>query len=128
MIDNLPFSTIVIIAVSVCFGLLITVAAIAIPFIMMRKKRQQAENLVATGTQGEAKILSLTDTGMRVNDNPRVTLELEVSMPMRPPYRVTKTMVIPMIRMAQIQVDTVVPVMVDMSDPTNPDKVGLLLK
>ncbi len=96
--------------------------------MMMRKKRQQAEELAAKGTQGEARILSLSDTGMRINDDPRVTLELEITMPMRPPYNVTKTMVIPMIRMAQIQVDTVVPVMVDMSDPTNPDKVGLMLK
>jgi len=53
---------------------------------------------------------------------------LEITMPMRPPYKVTKTMTVPMIRLAQVQVGEVVGVMVDMSDPTNPDKVGLLLK
>jgi len=128
MVEGTIALTIVIIAASVCFGLLITAAAIAIPIIWMRKKRQQAEHLASVGTQGEAKILSMTDTGMLVNNNPRVTLELEVTMPMRPPYKVTKTMVVPLIRLPQVQVGETVGVMVDMSDPTNPDKVGLLLK
>ena len=128
MVEGTIALTVVIIAVSVCFGLLVTAAAIAIPIIWMRKKRQQAEHLAAVGTQGEAKILSLADTGMLVNNNPRVTLELEITMPMRPPYKVTKTMVVPMIRLSQVQVGETVGVMVDMSDPTNSDKVGLLLK
>ena len=128
MIDNSLYSTIAIVVISVCCGLAITAAAIGIPFFLMRKKRQQAEHLAAVGTQGEAKILSLTDTGMLVNNDPRVKLELEITMPMRPPYQVTKTMVIPMIRLSQVQVGAIVGVMVDMSDPTNPDKVGLLLK
>ena len=128
MNDSSLYLTIGIVVVSLCCGLVITAAAIAIPLVWMRKKRQQAEELAAVGTQGEAKILSLTDTGMRVNDNPRVTLELEITMPMRPPYKVTKTMVVPLIRMAQVQVGETVGVMVDMSDHTNPDKVGLLLK
>jgi len=120
--------TFIIVIASVCFGLLVTAAAIGIPIYLMRKKRQQTEHLAAVGTQGEAKVLSLTDTGMLVNNNPRVTLELEVTMPMRPPYKVTKTMVVPLIRLPQVQVGETVGVMVDMSDPTNPDKVGLLLK
>jgi hypothetical protein len=35
---------------------------------------------------------------------------------------------VPLIRLSQIQVGSIVPVMVDMSNPTNPDKVGILLK
>ncbi len=128
MIDNSMYSTFGIVAVSLCLGLVITIAAIAIPIVIIRKKRKQAEELVAVGTQGEANILLMTDTGMRINGDPRVTLELEITMPMRPPYKVTKTMVVPMIRLSQVQVGEVVGVMVDMSDPTNPDKVGLLLR
>ena len=128
MVDSSMYSTIAIVVASVCCGLIITIAAIAIPIMLMRKKKQQAENLAAGGTQGEAKILSMSDTGMRINDDPRVTLEMEITMPMRPPYTLTKTMVVPMIRLPQAQVAAVVGVMVDMSDPTNPDKVGLLLK
>ncbi|MBN2387495.1 MAG: hypothetical protein JXB85_10780 [Anaerolineales bacterium] len=128
MTDTISYITIIIIALSLCCGLLITVAAITVPILLISKKRKQAEELVARGSQGEATILSLTDTGMRVNDDPRVTLELEINMPMYPPYQVSKTLVVPLIRLAQIQVGAVVPVMVDMSDPTNPDKVGLLLR
>ena len=128
MLEGSIALTIVIIAVSVCCSLIIVAASIGIPIYLMRKKRQQAEHLAAVGTQGEAKVLSMTDTGMLVNNNPRVTLELEVTMPMRPPYKVTKTMVVPLIRLPQVQVGETVGVMVDMTDPTNPDKVGLLLK
>ena len=120
--------TFAIICVSMLFGLAVTAAAIAVPIYFMRKNQQRAQALMATGTQGEATILSLEDTGMRINDNPRVTLGLEIQMPYGAPYQLTKTVTVPLIRLSQIQVGSKVPVMVDMTDPTNPDKVGLLLK
>jgi hypothetical protein len=120
--------TFAIICVSLLCGLGITAAAIAIPIYFMRRNRERAEALAATGTQGEATILSLQDTGTRINENPRVTMQLEIQMPYGAPYQVTKTMTVPLIRLSQIQVGSKVQVMVDMSDPTNPDKVGLLLK
>jgi hypothetical protein len=83
---------------------------------------------MAKGTQGKATVLTLEDTGMRINDNPRVKMDLEIQMPYGMPYKITKTVTIPLIRLSQIQVGAVVPVMVDMSDPNNPDKVGLMLK
>jgi hypothetical protein len=120
--------TLAIICVSVLCSLVITVAAIAIPIYFYRNNRKKAEALMATGTQGEATILSLQDTGMFINNNPRVMVMLEIRMPNRPSYQITKTVTVPIIRMSQVQVGSVVAVMVDMSDPTNPDKVGLLLK
>jgi len=120
--------TFAIICVSVICSLGITAAAIAIPIYFYRNQRKKAEALMAVGTQGEATILSLQDTGMYVNNNPRVTLQLEIQMPYGAPYQITKTMTVPLIRLSQIQVGSKVQVMVDMSDPTNPEKVGLLLK
>jgi hypothetical protein len=120
--------TLAIICVSVLCTLGITAAAIAIPIYFYRNQRKRAEELMAKGTQGEATILSLQDTGMFINNNPRVTLQMEIRMPYGAPYQVTKTMTVPLIRMSQVQTGSVVQVMVDMSDPTNPDKVGLLLK
>jgi len=125
---GIPTATLVIICLSTLCALVLAAAGIAIPIIWMRKKRKQAENLAASGTQGEATILSLVDTGMLINNNPRVTITLEIRMPNMAPYQLQKTMVVPLIRMSQVQVGAVVPVMVDLSDPTNPDKVGLLLK
>ena len=121
-------ATLAIICVSVLCSLVIVAASIAIPIYFFRNQRKRAEELMAKGTQGEATILSLQDTGMLINNNPRVTVQLEIRMPNMAPYQVTKTMTVPMIRLAQVQTGSVVQVMVDMSDPTNPDKVGLLLK
>jgi len=120
--------TIAIICISLLCTLVITAAAIAIPIYFMRKNRQKAEYLMAKGTQGEATILSLEDTGMMINNDPRVAILLEIRMPYGAPYQVKKTMTVPLIRLSQVQVGSIVQVMVDMSDQTNPDKVGLLLK
>ena len=128
---GIALSTIVTLAitcVSLLCGLVITVAAIAIPFYIMRNNQKKMQNLVATGIQGEATILQLEDTGMRINDNPRIAVVLEVRLPGYPPYQVRKTMTVPMIRMSQVQVGAVVVVMADPTQPGNPDKVGLLLR
>lgn len=120
--------TLVIICGSVLFSLVVIAASIAIPVYIIRNNRKRTAELLAKGTQGEATILSLEDTGMRINDDPRVAMVLEIRMPYGMPYQVRKVATIPLIRLSQIQVGAVVQVMVDMSDPTNPDKIGLLLK
>ncbi len=124
--------TIIFVVLSVCCGLVITIAAIALPFYFIRKMNQdnqkKAEALMATGQQGEATVLALQDTGMRINDDPRVMLVLEVRVPGYPPYQVQKTITLPLIRMSQVQVGSVIAVMADPTQPANPDKVGLLLR
>jgi hypothetical protein len=120
--------TLLITCVSLLCTFVIVAASIGIPFYIFRNNQKRAQELMQNGTQGEATILSLQDTGMLINHNPRVQIELEIEVAMRPPYRVTKTMTLPMIRMSQVQVGSKVPVMVDLSDPTNPDKIGLMLK
>ena len=94
----------------------------------MRANQKKAAALMATGTQGEATILQLADTGMRINDNPRVAMLLDVRIPGYPAYQVQKTMTVPLIRMSQVQAGSVVAVMADPNQPANPDKVGLLLR
>lgn len=113
---------------SLVCGLAITAAAIAIPIYFLRQNQQKLQDLAATGVPGEATILQLEDTGMRINDDPRVAVTLEVRIPGYPPYQVRKTMTIPIIRMSQVQVGAVVGVLADPSQPNNPDKVGLLLR
>ena len=124
--------TIFIICISLVCTLVITVAAIAIPFYFIRKNsennRKRAEELAAVGTRGEATILGLQDTGMRINDNPRVTNTLEIRLPNMQPYQIQKTSTISILQLAQVQPGAVVAVLVDMAAPTNPDKVGILLR
>src|SRR5689334_25329444 len=117
---------------TVCFSLLCTLvivaAAVGIPIYMMRNNQNKVQNLMATGKQGEATILSMEDTGMRINDDPRLALTLEIRIPGYPPYQIRKTLTIEMIRMPQVQPGSIVAVLADPEQPTNPDKVGLLLR
>ena len=91
-------------------------------------KRRKIENLLETGQQGEAVVLSLEDTGVRINDNPRVRMLLEVRIAGYSSYQVEKTMVVPLIRLSQVQVGSTVQVVADASQPDNPDKIELLLR
>lgn len=119
----------------VLMSVLPTIVIIIVTFVLVfggiayfsRQSRKKAEALLATGKQGTARVLSLQDTGMRINDNPRVAMALEVSIPGYPPYQVQKTITIPMIKISQVQVGATVNVMADPTQPGNPDKVGLLL-
>jgi hypothetical protein len=124
--------TVVIVVIVVGFSLLLTLAvtaaAIGIPIWLIRKNQKKAEELMATGKQGEATILELQDTGMLINNQPRVNMLLEVRIPGYSPYQIWKTVTIPLIRLSQVQVGAVVGVMADPEQPTNPDKVGLLLR
>jgi hypothetical protein len=124
--------TIVIICISLVCTLVITVAAIAVPFIIIRKmnenNQKRAQELASVGIRGEATILSVQDTGMRINDNPRVNMLLDVRLPNMPSYQIQKTITVSMFQLAQVQVGAVVGVLVDPSAPQNPDKVGILLK
>ena len=106
---------------------LIFIGTFLIIFLANRSRRKKAEQLMASGKQGTAKILSLEDTGMRVNDNPRVRLVLEVTIPGYTPYQVQKTLTMPLVRLAQVQVGSVVNVVADPDQPDNADKLGLLL-
>ena len=121
------FTVIIVCGSLVCTGVIVA-ASIGIPIYIMRNNQKRTQEIMERGTQGEAKILSLQDTGMLINNQPRVTMVLEIEVAMRPPYQVTKTMTVPLIRLSQVQTGAVVPVMVDLSDPTNPDKIGLLFK
>lgn len=120
--------TVAMICLSVLCSLVITAAAIGIPIYLIRQNQKKAQALMATGVPGEATILQLEDTGMRINDDPRVAVTMEVRIPGYPPYMVKKTVTLPLIRMSQVQVGSIVAVMADPTQPANPDKVGLLLR
>lgn len=120
--------TIGFVALSLACTCVIVAASIGLPLLYYRNQRQKAETLMATGTQGEATILALEDTGMLVNNQPRVRIRLEVRIPGYAPYQIEKAMTIPLIRLSQVQVGSVVAVMADPTQPNNPDKVGLLLR
>jgi hypothetical protein len=122
-------STITIIVALVVLIVLISITVwVAIPMWSLHKNKQKAEALKATGKPGEATVLQLEDTGIRVNDNPRVNVLLEIRIPGYSPYQIQKTVTIPKVRASQIQVGSIVSVLADPTQTTNPDKVGILLR
>jgi hypothetical protein len=44
-----------------------------------KKKREQAQNLVATGSRAVGTITDVQDTGMTINDNPRVRITFNIA-------------------------------------------------
>ena len=108
----------VVVSLAIMIGLSLAISA----------KQKKVEDLLATGQQGEATVLGLEDTGARINDNPRVRLLLEVHIQGYAPYQVAKVIVVPLIRLSQVQVGSTVQVLADPNEPDNPEKLGLLLK
>lgn len=100
----------------------VTVASLAIPgfiFYKLFKNKQAADKIRATGVAAQAQILALADTGMKINDNPRVQLTLMVHPPGGTPYQAVTTLTISMLAIPRFQPGAWIPVKYDPANPTN---------
>lgn len=95
--------------------------------VRMAKQRQLTE-LAATGKQGTAIILGMSDTGVKINDNPRVKLLLEIHIPDYQPYNAQKTVAVPLIYLPQVQTGQTVNILADPEQPNNEKRIALLFK
>jgi hypothetical protein len=60
-----------------------------------KKKEEQAANLVATGAKAIGTVLSVQDTGMTMNDNPRIKMTFRIEpIDGSPPFDAEKTKVV----------------------------------
>ena len=82
----------------------------------MQREAAVADHLAVHGLPGRAVITAIKDTGMSVNDNPRVELTLEVTVGDKAPYTATHAQVISRIAVAGFQPGATVPVRVDPVD------------
>jgi hypothetical protein len=119
MDTGFPVMMILIIAVSTLLPLGITAAVF---FFLFRARAQRAQ-LVATGIPAQAMIVQVADTGVRINDQPRLELVLDVhpmhgSMPFAP-FRTTHTGTVPMMAMSRVGPGSTVPVKLDQTNPAN---------
>jgi hypothetical protein len=78
---------------------------------------QRARYLMANGRHGSATIRAIRDTGMTVDDDPTVELELSVSLDGGAAYGVTHKQTISRIAIPSFQPGATVPVRVDPVDP-----------
>ncbi len=82
----------------------------------MQREAAVANHLAVHGLPGRAVITAIKDTGVSVNDNPRVELTLEVTVGDKAPYSATHAQVISRIAVAGFQPGATVPVRVDPVD------------
>jgi hypothetical protein len=82
----------------------------------LQRQAAVANHLAVHGVPGRAVITEIRDTGMTVNDNPRVSLTLEVTVGDKAPYTATHDQVISRIAVAGFQPGATVPVRVDPVD------------
>ncbi|MEV8513730.1 hypothetical protein [Dactylosporangium sp. NPDC051484] len=89
---------------------------------MQQTMQAQTEDLelLRTGVPGEATIIGLADTGARVNLQPMVRLSLLVEAGGRPPYPVTREVLLPLNASAQAGVGQRVTVLVH---PQQPERI-----
>jgi Protein of unknown function (DUF3592) len=86
----------------------------------MGEDQQKAQHLMANGKVGTAVITDARQTGMFVNENPQVEMDLQVTVDGLPTYTATHRQVIAQIAIPQFQPGATVPVRVD---PANPSSV-----
>ncbi|MCW2993692.1 MAG: hypothetical protein JWQ18_1187 [Conexibacter sp.] len=80
---------------------------------------QKAQYLMANGRVASATITAIRDTGMTVNDDPTIELDLAVIVEGAAPYAVTHRQTISRIAIPSFQPGATVPVRVDPVDPTS---------
>jgi Short C-terminal domain len=66
---------------------------------LFKSKRKQADELFATGQRAAGTVVSVQDTGMTVNDNPRVKMTFRIEpLDGSPPFDAQKTATVPRIQ------------------------------
>jgi hypothetical protein len=69
-------------------------------------RAERADEMRQTGTPGQAQILELTQTGVYVNNQPRVTLRLNIQAPGVAPFEDTKTHTVPLVALGRLTAGT----------------------
>lgn len=105
------------------FGLGLTAAILGVVGIVLiaiglrvRRHAEDVDRVETTGLAGQATITGMTQTGMFLNENPQIELELSVQLPDRPPYTAQHKEFVPMMLLGQIGVGKILPVKVDPAD------------
>lgn len=70
-----------------------------------------------TGLTGQATIVSLHERGPYVNQRPTITIELDVELPAREPYRAEARQPVGRLVIGRLQPGATIPVRVDPEDP-----------
>ena len=94
-------------------GVAFVIGAVIIVFAKRAMKPNAA--LLKTGLPAQAKILKVWQTGMMINNNPQIGMQLEVTGPTGT-YQTETKIVVPMINIPQFQPGAVLPAKIDPAD------------
>ncbi|HEX2032084.1 MAG TPA: hypothetical protein VHL78_11910 [Actinomycetota bacterium] len=83
------------------------------------RRYAEAQRIRTHGLAGQARIVSMTQTGVYLNEQPQVELTLEVTTPVQGPYQVTVKEYVPLIALGRLSSGMPLPVKVDPADPNN---------
>lgn len=83
------------------------------------RRYAEAQRIRTQGLPGQARIVSMTQTGVYLNEQPQVALTLEVTTSMQGPYQVTVKEYVPLIALGRLSSGMPLPVKVDPADPNN---------
>jgi hypothetical protein len=83
--------------------------------LLWMRSAAKKDRISATGVAGTGQIMGLGQTGMTVNDQPQVELDLLVTIPGRSPYRVKVKEIVPLIMLNRLQ--GTLPLRVDPAEP-----------
>lgn len=97
-------------------------AVLSVVGLALARSARATAQLLATGLAGRATITGLTQTGMYVNRNPQVAMDLMVEVPGRAPYPVKHSEVVPLIMIGRLSTGAPLSVKVD---PANPARIAI---
>ncbi len=85
--------------------------------IVVGRRAAAVDQLLATGIPGTAQITGLTQTGMYLNEQPQLSMNLVVTISGRPPYGATHKSFVPLILLGRLSSGAPLAVKVDPADP-----------
>ena len=91
--------------------------ALVVGGIVWWKRAANAQRLKVEGIPGHARITGMRQTGLYINNQPQVELQLHVSTPIHGGYDVTRKEIVPLIMLGQLTSGKPLPVKVDPSNP-----------
>ncbi|GAA2638795.1 hypothetical protein GCM10010399_85180 [Dactylosporangium fulvum] len=99
-------------------GALMMVSAVVMVLIGMRllKRYAEAKRLRETGVAGTAQVLRARQTGVSMNDQPQVELDLRVTCPGHGTYDVTRKEFVPLLVIGRLSLPVPLAVIVDAKD------------
>jgi hypothetical protein len=119
-LGNIPFAGGAMVATG-GFMALVGIILIVVGIIVGRRAAS-TDALLTTGTPGTAQITGLTQTGMYMNENPQIRMQLLVSLPGQTPYATQHTEIVPMMLLGRLNSGAPLQVRVD---PMNLNRVAV---